>query len=400
MENGVELRGAILRWLSGKIGKLLAADGQGSRTANPTVRGARTSKGKVLAALCLGSAMSLATMGGVRAQDYGAVSSYSYDTGGFCDEDGCPQNFWDYPIYYCPVFYRGYWYRGPFYYRVYDGEYRYWLQGHWVRERWRGPRPQWACEGRYGPPRGIDFYISHGFRWRDAWRERWYRTHPDHGGREVYGHHDRWHGGEARGPSQRNNWRGGYGYESNRRSEGGRWGNGGGRGAGRQDGGGWNAAGGGAFGANTGRRHAQGGWGANGAGTGGTAFGSNTGRRHAQSGWGANGTGTSGTAFGSNTGRHHAQGGNGWGITGGGKGSGGGSSPWTPPTTGPGFQTPQTGPAFQAPTTGPAFKGPQTGPAFQAPQAGPGFQAPKSGSAGGAKAQKSRSGKSSSRRTY
>jgi hypothetical protein len=104
---------------------------------------------------------------------------FSYDSGGYCDSWGCPDAFWNYPIYYCPVFYGGGWYRGPVYYRYSGGRYSYWIHGAWRRDYWSGPRPDWACVDRYGPPLGLDFYISNGFNIRDDWRYRWRNNRND-----------------------------------------------------------------------------------------------------------------------------------------------------------------------------------------------------------------------------
>jgi len=89
---------------------------------------------------------------------------FSYNSGGYCDEWGCPDEFWDYPVYYCPVYFRGNWYDGPLYFRNDGGDYWYWIQGNWRRDQWRGPRPDWACLDRYGPPLGFEYYENHGFR--------------------------------------------------------------------------------------------------------------------------------------------------------------------------------------------------------------------------------------------
>ena len=96
---------------------------------------------------------------------------FSYDSGGYCDDYGCPDDFWDYPLYYCPVYFRGQWYDGPVYYRQDGDEYWYWIHGNWRRDQWDGPRPPWACFDRYGPPLGLDFYENHGFRMRSEWHE-------------------------------------------------------------------------------------------------------------------------------------------------------------------------------------------------------------------------------------
>jgi hypothetical protein len=104
--------------------------------------------------------------------------SFSYNSGGYCDAWGCPDSYWDYPIYYCPVYYGGQWYRGPVYYRMIFGRPYYWLHGDWRRDAWIGPRPVWACVDRFGPPLDLDFYIWNGFSVRDDWRYAW-RNHRD-----------------------------------------------------------------------------------------------------------------------------------------------------------------------------------------------------------------------------
>ena len=98
---------------------------------------------------------------------------FSYNSGGYCDSWGCPNQFWNYPIYYCPVYYGGRWYSGPAYYRYSGGRYQYWIHGGWRRDTWNRPRPSGACVDRYGPPLDLDFYIWNGFNVRDQWRYNW-----------------------------------------------------------------------------------------------------------------------------------------------------------------------------------------------------------------------------------
>lgn len=88
---------------------------------------------------------------------------FSYDSGGYCDAFGCPNDYWDLPIYYGPVYFGGSWYDGPVYYRDRHGRRQYWIHGGWHDDEWRGPRPRWWHEGRYGPALGRQFYRSHGF---------------------------------------------------------------------------------------------------------------------------------------------------------------------------------------------------------------------------------------------
>lgn len=104
--------------------------------------------------------------------------SFSYSSGGYCDAFGCPDYFWNYPIYYCPVYYGGNWYRGPVYYRIIFGQRYFWIHGDWRRDSWFRPRPVWACVDRFGPPLDLDFYIWNGFTVRDDWRYAW-RSHRD-----------------------------------------------------------------------------------------------------------------------------------------------------------------------------------------------------------------------------
>ena len=110
----------------------------------------------------------------------GGGINFSTTSGGYCDEYGCPDQFWDYPVYYCPVYYRGDWYRGPVYYRDEDGDVRFWVHGGWHHDQWDDPRPDWACTDRFGPALGFDFYDGHGFRMRDIWRT-WFHLHGHHG---------------------------------------------------------------------------------------------------------------------------------------------------------------------------------------------------------------------------
>jgi hypothetical protein len=92
--------------------------------------------------------------------------SFSYDSGGYCDQFGCPDDFWDMPVFYGPVFWHGQWYDGPVYYRSAFGHRQYWIHGDWRNDEWRGPHPDWWREGRYGPSLGVDYYRNNGFHGR------------------------------------------------------------------------------------------------------------------------------------------------------------------------------------------------------------------------------------------
>ena len=121
---------------------------------------------------------------------------FDYDSGGYCDDWGCPDAYWDMPVYYGPVYFRGRWFQGPVYYRNRGGERWYWIRGGWRRDEWRGPRPRWwKANYRYGPALGYSFYLRNGFRhdrdrfWRgNDWRpgrdwdrNRWRNWDRDHG---------------------------------------------------------------------------------------------------------------------------------------------------------------------------------------------------------------------------
>jgi len=89
---------------------------------------------------------------------YGSGYGAGYDDWGYCDGFGCPDNYWDQPLYYGSVYYGGRWNSGPFYYRNYNGGRQYWLGGGWRNDDWRGARPQQYRNERYGPALGRDWY--------------------------------------------------------------------------------------------------------------------------------------------------------------------------------------------------------------------------------------------------
>jgi hypothetical protein len=82
----------------------------------------------------------------------------------YCDQYGCPDDFYDMPIWYGPVFYEGVWFAGPVYYRVTHGQRQYWIHGGWHFDTWRGPHPSWWNAGHYrtGPALGRANYRNHG----------------------------------------------------------------------------------------------------------------------------------------------------------------------------------------------------------------------------------------------
>lgn len=150
---------------------------------------------KLLVGLCLMAAATLMASTAARADSFqigigphGGIN-FSLSTGGYCDARGCPPGFWDMPVYYCPVYYHGRWYRGPVYYRHTRNGLRFWIRGGWRSDRWRGPRPPWACTDRMGPPLGFRYYERHGFHMRPEWRKRWMHDHPGHPPRDLrHGH--------------------------------------------------------------------------------------------------------------------------------------------------------------------------------------------------------------------
>ncbi len=127
-------------------------------------------------------------------------TSLSYQSGGYCDAWGCPEDYWDYPVFYGPVYYGDAWYDGPFYYRAIDGDDWYWVHGGWHRDEWQGPHPHWWHQYRYGPALGYSYYTHH-----DVRREQRYRSPAsggqggdNHAGWHEHGHQDRSdHGGYA-----------------------------------------------------------------------------------------------------------------------------------------------------------------------------------------------------------
>ena len=144
--------------------------------------------------------------------DRNRAISTSPETGGYCDNAGCPDHFWRYPIHYGPVFVRGQWYLGPLYFRGDRFGRQYWVRGGWHRDEWRGHRPGWARQSYDGPPLAFEYYGNHGFRLGDRWRHehdadlggdngRKGGDHRDNGG----DHGDGWNGTNNGGDQGRSN---------------------------------------------------------------------------------------------------------------------------------------------------------------------------------------------------
>jgi hypothetical protein len=117
-----------------------------------------------------------------------ADAYYGEDAYGYCDEYGCPDDYWALPVYYGPVFYDDIWFNGPLYYRDWGGRRQYWIRGGWRYDGWRGSRPAWYREGRYGPALGLNWYRAH-----HIYRQGW------HGNRGTYAYRGRSNGRSAYG---------------------------------------------------------------------------------------------------------------------------------------------------------------------------------------------------------
>lgn len=168
-------------------------------------------KTTIAAAALLGSAAVMGTPAaaqslGITIGGHGTAITFSTENGGYCDRYGCPDAFWDDPVYDCPVFWHGDWYRGPLYYRRAHGELWFWIHGDWQRDQWRGPRPAGYCVDQFRPALGFEWYEDHGFHMRDEWVDRWHHDHPDqwqhwhdhHGGMDHgMDHHDNMMGGHS-----------------------------------------------------------------------------------------------------------------------------------------------------------------------------------------------------------
>lgn len=156
--------------------------------------------------------------GGAYGAPYADSGYYGTDAYGYCDEYGCPDDYWDMPIYYGPVFYNDAWFYGPLYYRDWGGRRQFWIHGGWRYDGWAGPRPSWYREGRYGPALGLNWY-----RTNRVYRQGWhgggnYRTYraPAYGAPNRFGTppnrfqtNNGWYsGGSAPGYRGRGAWQG------------------------------------------------------------------------------------------------------------------------------------------------------------------------------------------------
>ncbi len=167
------------------------------------------------AALCISTPAAADVGFGISIGVPGAIT-FDYGSGGYCDRWGCPDGYWDYPIWYGPVYYGGMWYQGPVYYREWGGARWFWVHGSWHRDEWRGPRPGWwSSSYHYGPALGFGYYHEHGFtiprRHWDYWHGHggydWERRHGVDWRRD-YGGHDRRDRGWDRDRRDRDHWGG------------------------------------------------------------------------------------------------------------------------------------------------------------------------------------------------
>jgi hypothetical protein len=74
---------------------------------------------------------------------------------GYCDPQyGCPDDYYDQPLYYGQVYWGDEWYDGPIYYRDWGGRRQFWIHGGWrFTNQYRG--------GRFGPALGRSWYGQH-----------------------------------------------------------------------------------------------------------------------------------------------------------------------------------------------------------------------------------------------
>ena len=103
----------------------------------------------------------------------------------YCDQYGCPDDFYDMPIWYGPVFYDEVWFSGPVYTRDWRGRRQYWIRGGWHYDAWHGPHPSWWNAGHYhvGPALGRNLQVNHGAVTNvRVWRGTQASTYHDSGG--------------------------------------------------------------------------------------------------------------------------------------------------------------------------------------------------------------------------
>ena len=108
-------------------------------------------------------------------------SYYGDDAYGYCDAYGCPEDYYDLPVFYGDVFYDNSWLTGPIYYRDWGGRRQFWIRGSWRSSQYRGVR--------FGPALGRGWYRQNqafrpGFN-RNAYRGNGYRSRGSYGQRSY-----------------------------------------------------------------------------------------------------------------------------------------------------------------------------------------------------------------------
>ena len=74
---------------------------------------------------------------------------------GYCDPYyGCPDDYYDLPVYDGAVLFDGGWYNGPFFWRDFGGHREFWIHGGWRGGQFRG--------GHFGAALGRDFFARRG----------------------------------------------------------------------------------------------------------------------------------------------------------------------------------------------------------------------------------------------
>ena len=257
------------------------------------------------------SALSFAAFTGLAGCVAPAEEGYDDNYGGgyasgYCDAWGCPDGYWDFPVYYGSIYYNGAWLDGPIYCRDIDGRRQFWVHGGWHNDGWRGERPAQYPAGRVGPALGRDFYRSANFR------------NGSGGNGARNGFRDNESGLNAQSFQGNGNSSSG-GNSGNGNRGGGNAGNGGGRGfnggGNRGGNGGGNNGGGGGY-------RGGGGGGNGGGGGGGYRGGGGGGGGGCGGGGGGGGGGGNRGGGGGNSGGNSGGGGNGGGGNGGGNGGG------------------------------------------------------------------------------
>lgn len=72
----------------------------------------------------------------------------------YCDAYGCPDEYYDLPVYYGDYYYDGSWLTGPVYWRSFGGARQFWIHGGWRSAQYRG--------GRFGAALGRSHYRNSG----------------------------------------------------------------------------------------------------------------------------------------------------------------------------------------------------------------------------------------------